>query len=195
MKISKFSRLAQRAKYLDIIYFSGSGTTWMSNGYGFYSTMSFPRISDVGEILTAFDITRKAAEDMHFGNLAYDSPDGLQDIDLDNYSSEEADAQVMQVVISVGDRILKAVKAAGQLIFFDGSLLGPIQDELTDDDGYIRHYVRRNAKGTPYIVIKNGTIAIAAIMPVKVLNSLFMDALKDFYGLCLTQADLEASRE
>lgn len=195
MKIAKFSRLAQKSKYLDIIYFSGSGTTWMSNGYGFYSTMSFPRVADVGEILTAFDITRKAAEDMHFGNLVFDSPDGLESIDLDNYSDKEADAEVMQVVVSVGDRVLKAVQAAGQLVFFDGAHLAPISDELADDDGYIRYYVRHKEDGTPYIVIKNGTIAIAVIMPVQVLSDMFMDSLKKFYGLCLSQANLEKSRK
>ena len=195
MKIAKFAAMAKRAKHLDIIYFRDTGTTWMTNAYVFYQSMALPRIKHLEEAMAIFDISKKQAKDLKFSSAEFDSAGDIQGIDRHNYSEDEQEAEVLPVVVSFYDRPVKAVRAAGQVIFFDGGLLTPINDDIANDEGYIRYYLRRDEEGSPYIVVKNGTIAIAALMRVKLISEAFMKNLDEFHDLCRAQAEKELKPE
>ncbi len=73
----------------------------------------------------------------------------------------------------------------GEMIFFDPTLTGPVEDVLAGEYGEI--VVRSKADGGKYLVVRDGMDAVAAFLPQNVLNQEFVADLGDFYAACTAQ--------
>lgn len=79
----------------------------------------------------------------------------------------------------------------GELLFYDSRMAAPVSDVMRDSE-YVQTVIRKRRSGQRVIVIKDGFEAIAAIMPMKVINSAFLKALSELDSACVEQYERES---
>lgn len=191
MKISKFVQTIKNTGHC-VVYHT-TGAIYLSNGHGIYEAPGFPDITGVSQIAAVLDMDPKKLQKIHVEERHSLGRYDIDGFDFTEDTSEEMDANKIDVAAVLDGKIYAALRCkSGQLLFFDESLLAPINDKIKDAENYVNYAVRTHRGGDKYIVVKDGLFEIlAAILPTKVLSEQYIAHIHSFYCQCERQYKLE----
>ncbi len=166
MKLLEVVKICKKAGKIELA--RNGCDRWLGDGRAIYLV---PEFLDIGRdnIFAVFDFTEKERE-----NVSYVIRKGMDTgIDFSDYCDSESDAEPMLVRISIGGTVFVPIKTDKGVVFVRAEYLRPFKDTTYTMS-------KREIKdGTPYIVIKEGMIVTAVIMPCKLDGYGVKDELKE----------------
>lgn len=190
MKLSKYAKLVKRTGELILLRVDNAGV-WLGTGTGLYRCEGVPETIDVGTIQVLLDFDEKTKERVHAMVEDNMDPGDVYGMDICDFNSEEQHVQRYGFAINYkGTYVNVMICENGDLLFVDETLLAPVSDILEKSE-YAQLTARKARNGERYLVVKDGMITVAAVMPVKFLNQEFFADLQDFEGRCASQLQQE----
>lgn len=199
MKIGKFTGLIKRKGYGIWINTEDGSGVYLSTGCSIYKADGLPNTETEEQAAAILDIERKKLEKMtlrlEWGAvksdvLGFDFTEGTV--------IGETTAEKLRVAATIDGKHYAALSCDdGELLFFDEIWLAPLVDVFKDDLAQITYTIRHRTdrEKLPYIMVKNGFLTLAAIMPVKVLSDDYISELQDFQLMCIDQLNRENAIE
>lgn len=196
MKISKYAALIKKTHYAIVVHMPDE--IYLGTASSIYKAEGIPDMSGREQIGAVLDIEPKKLKKIQIEEKHSREKSNIWGLNLEDAPvAPEQDAERLETV-AVMDGVCWAALAydAGQMLFFDESLLSPLADRLNNEDRkpYIRYAVRYRSDGSRYIIIKDGLETLGAVLPVKVLTDRYIDKLWEFCQMCekqLRREDLE----
>jgi len=192
MKLSRYTKLVKQSGLCTVLHVKGDGI-WLATRAAFYKAAGMPDITG-SEITAVLDINSKEAQKIY---IEEECCAGVHDIfGMDLTASTAQDIETYSIPVSAvknGVYATALVCKDGELVFYDDKWLLPVMDVFKESD-YVNMVVRVTEKGTRYIVVKDGLEVIAAIMPLKVVDEVFLKDLASFEKRCIEQFRREQSR-
>lgn len=193
------------AKYTKLIRQRGSGVwinttadgVYLATTASIYKAEGLPFVSEKEQIAAILDLDQKQQAKVVLTERGERTKADIMGYDLsDGDAPGDISADRMKVSAIIDGKLYAALSCRdGEVLFFDEMLLAPLADILKDELAYISYTIRRHsANGQPYIVIKNGFITIAMILPMKVLSDEYISELQDFQLMCIDQLNRENAR-
>lgn len=167
MKIKDIAALCKRRKILYIVTEQGE-QQYIGDAAAMYKISGLPILSG-DEYMTLFDLKPKERDKM---TVLHDS---VSPLDMSDYAADEQQAEAAYFTFCYGERVLMPLKAGDKLLLIEQKYLKPVADEQE----YQTFWVRRDRNGNRYIVIKNGMLATAAVMPFSINDSGFVQRVYD----------------
>lgn len=189
MKLSKIAKQVIKTKVCDV-YGDEYGTgVYIGVGNAIYHVQDLPMPCAEDQMRIMLDIPTKKWEKVSCVIRA-----GLPPLDMAHTASGEM--LMTEYTLMTGSNYLILVdehskgedKKKGKLAFVDEELLVPMRGEAKE---YIGYACRFTASGEPYIIIKDGMYAIAAVAPVMVDAGKVAEQLAQFQSICLDEAERE----
>lgn len=189
MRLAKIAKLINKTGLCDV-YADKHGTgVYIGVGNAIYHVQDLPMPCAVDQMRIMLDIPTKKWEKVSCVIHA-----GLPPLDMAHTASGEM--LMMEYNLMTGSNYLILVdehskgedKKKGKLAFIDEELLAPMRGEAKE---YIGYACRFAADGCPYIIIKDGMYAIAAVAPVLVDAGKVAEQLAQFQSICLDEAERE----
>lgn len=189
MRLAKIAKLVSKAGMCDV-YGDEYGTgVYIGTGNAIYHVQDLPMPCAEDQMRIMLDITTKKWEKVSCVIHA-----GLPPLDMAHTASGEM--LMTEYTLITGSNYLILVdehskgedKKKGKLAFVDEELLAPMRGEAKE---YIGYACRFAADGCPYIIIKDGMYAIAAVAPVLVDAGKVAEQLAQFQSICLDEAERE----
>lgn len=189
MKLSKIAKQVIKTKVCDV-YGDEYGTgVYIGVGNAIYHVQDLPMPCAGDQMRIMLDIPTKKWEKVSCVIHA-----GLPPLDMAHTASGEM--LMMEYNLMTGSNYLILVderskgedKKKGKLAFVDEELLAPMRGEAKE---YIGYACRFTASGEPYIIIKDGMYAIAAVAPVLVDVGKVAEQLARFESICLDEVERE----
>lgn len=187
MKLSKIAKQAIKTKVCDV-YGDEYGTgVYIGTGNAIYHVQDLPMPCTEDQMRIMLDIPTKKWEKVSCVIHA-----SLPPLDMAHTASGEM--LMTEYTLITGSNYLILVdehskgedKKKGKLAFIDEELLEPMRGEAKE---YIGYACRFAADGYPYIIIKDGMYAIAAVAPVMVNAGKVAEQLAQFQSICLDEAE------
>lgn len=187
MKLSKIAKQVIKTKVCDV-YGDEHGTgVYIGVGDAIYHVQDLPMPCAEDQMRIMLDIPTKKWEKVSCVIHA-----GLPPLDMAHTASGEM--LMTEYTLMTGSNYLILVdehskgedKKKGKLAFIDEELLAPMRGEAKE---YIGYACRFAADGCPYIIIKDGMYAIAAVAPVLVDAGKVAERLAQFQSICLDEAE------
>ena len=190
MKLSKYVALAKRESFCRVIHVKESGI-WMGLRGAFYRATGLPDIHGEGQARAVLDIPEKA-----WGNTFFEEENAEGEHDICGFdmtgSAWELPAEELELQVNYKGVQATALRCTnGELLFYDSRMAAPVSDVMRDSE-YVQTVIRKHRSGQRVVVIKDGFEAIAAIMPMKVINSAFLKALSELDSACVEQYERES---
>lgn len=186
MKISKFVKLVKDAGRCIVADVAGDGI-WLGNGHALYRATGLPRMESSEQVRTVLDVPEKVWKKIHLQMERYEDVRDVMGVSLDDYDGREKRTEKVRVAASMHGLWASCRRCAdGELIFYREELLASFADEIKES-GYIDYTVRRAKSGQPYLMLRDGMNALAAIMPMKVASEEYLAQLAEFEALCTEQ--------
>lgn len=193
MKLSKYAQVAKREGTCILCNVAGDGV-WLATRSSVYRASDLPKIGSDEEMRAVLDLTEKEWKKIYYKKTDCESLDDVMGMCLQDYDRQEAYAKKLKMQAVCSGKLATGLLCSdGELIFYDESLLGPVQKEI-DDSEYVETVVRKHANGTRYVVIKNGFEVIAAVMPLNVVTQEYLAQLAEFEAYCTKQYARERER-
>ena len=189
MRLAKIAKLVSKAGLCDV-YGDEHGTgVYIGVGLAIYHVQDLPMPCAEDQMRIMLDIPTKKWEKVSCVIHA-----GLPPLDMAHTTSGEM--LMTEYTLMTGSNYLILVdehskgedKKKGKLAFVDEELLAPMRGEAKE---YIGYACRFAADGCPYIIIKDGMYAIAAVAPVLVDAGKVAEQLAQFQSICLDEAERE----
>lgn len=189
MRLAKIAKLVSKAGLCDV-YGDEYGTgVYIGTGNAIYHVQDLPMPCAEDQMRIMLDIPTKKWEKVSCVIHA-----GLPPLDMAHTASGEM--LMIEYTLITGSNYLILVdehskgenKKKGKLAFIDEELLAPMRGEAKE---YIGYACRLAADGCPYIIIKDGMYAIAAVAPVLVDAGKVAEQLAQFQSICLDEAERE----
>ena len=189
MRLAKIAKLVSKSGLCDV-YGDEYGTgVYIGTGNAIYHVQDLPMPCAVDQMGIMLDIPTKKWEKVSCVIHA-----GLPPLDMAHTASGEM--LMTEYTLMTGSKFLILVdehskgedKKKGKLAFVDEELLAPMRGEAKE---YIGYACRFTASGEPYIIIKDGMYAIAAVAPVLVDAGKVAKQLAQFQSICLDEAERE----
>ena len=189
MRLAKIAKLVSKSGLCDV-YGDEYGTgVYIGVGSAIYHVQDLPMPRAGDQIRIMLDIPTKKWEKVSCVIHA-----GLPPLDMAHTASGEM--LMTEYTLITGSNYLILVdehskgedKKKGKLAFIDEELLAPMRGEAKE---YIGYACRFAADGCPYIIIKDGMYAIAAVAPVLVDAGKVAEQLAQFQSICLDEAERE----
>lgn len=189
MKLSKIAKQVIKTKVCDV-YGDEHGTgVYIGTGNAIYHVQDLPMPCAVDQMRSILDIPTKKWEKVSCVIHACLPP-------LDMAHTASGEMLMTEYTLMTGSNYLILVdehskgedKKKGKLAFVDEELLAPMRGEAKE---YIGYACRFTADGCPYIIIKDGMYAIAAVAPVMVDAGKVAEQLAQFQSICLDEAERE----
>lgn len=187
MRLAKIAKLVSKAGLCDV-YGDEHGTgVYIGVGSAIYHVQNLPMPCAGDQMRIMLDIPENKWEKVSCVIRA-----GRPPLDMSHTASGEM--LMTEYNLITGSKYLILVdehskgedKKKGKLAFVDEELLAPMRGEAKE---YIGYACRFTARGKPYIIIKNGMYAIAAIAPVLVDVGKVAEQLARFESICLSEAE------
>lgn len=187
MRLAKIAKLVSKARLCDV-YSDKHGTgVYIGVGNAIYHVQDLPMPCAVDQMRIMLDIPTKKWEKVSCVIHACQPP-------LDMAHTDSGEMLMTEYPLMTGSNYLILVdehskgedKKKGKLAFVDEELLTPMRGEEKE---YIGYACRFTASGEPYIIIKDGMYAIAAIAPVLVDVGKVAEQLARFESVCLSEAE------
>lgn len=187
MRLAKIAKLVSKAGLCDV-YGDEHGTgVYIGVGSAIYHVQDLPMPCAGDQMRIMLDIPENK-----WGKVSCVIRAGQPPLDMAHTASGEM--LMTEYNLMTGSKYLILVdehskgedKKKGKLAFVDEELLAPMRGEAKE---YIGYACRLTASGKPYIIIKNGMYAIAAIAPVLVDVGKVAEQLARFESICLSEAE------
>lgn len=187
MRLAKIAKLINKSGLCDV-YGDEYGTgVYIGIGHAIYHVQDLPMPCAEDQMRIMLDIPAKKWEKVSCVIYA-----GLPPLDMAHTASGEM--LMTEYTLMTGSNYLILVdehskgedKKKGKLAFVDEELLAPMRGEAKEYTGYA---CRFTADGRPYIIIKDGMYAIAAVAPVLVDAGKVAEQLAQFQSICLDEAE------
>lgn len=187
MRLAKIAKLVSKAGLCDV-YGDEHGTgVYIGVGLAIYHVQDLPMPCAGDQMRIMLDIPTKKWEKVSCVIQAGQPP-------LDMAHTASGEMLMTEYTLMTGSNYLILVdehskgedKKKGKLAFVDEELLAPMRGEAKENIGYA---CRFTASGEPYIIIKDGMYAIAAIAPVLVDVGKVAEQLARFESICLSEAE------
>ena len=189
MRLAKIAKLINRTGLCDV-YADKHGTgVYIGVGNAIYHVQDLPMPCAEDQMRIMLDIPTKKWEKVSCVIYA-----GLPPLDMAHTARGEM--MMTEYTLITGSNYLILVdehskgedKKKGKLAFVDEELLTPMRAEAKE---YIGYACRFTASGEPYIIIKDGMYAIAAVAPVLVDVGKVAEQLAQFQSICLDEVERE----
>ena len=189
MKLSKIAKQVIKTKVCDV-YGDEYGTgVYIGVGNAIYHVQDLPMPCAEDQMRIMLDIPTKKWEKVSCVIYA-----GLPPLDMAHTARGEM--MMTEYTLITGSNYLILVdehskgedKKKGKLAFVDEELLAPMRGEAKE---YIGYACRLTASDEPYIIIKDGMYAIAAVAPVLVDAGKVAEQLARFQSICLDEVERE----
>nr|DAU66181.1 MAG TPA: hypothetical protein [Caudoviricetes sp.] len=187
MRLAKIAKLVSKSGLCDV-YGDEHGTgIYIGVGNAIYHVQNLPMPCAGDQMRIMLDIPTKKWEKVSCVIHACPPP-----LDMAHTTSDEM--LMTEYTLMTGSNYLILVdehsngedKKKGKLAFVDDELLVPMRGEAKE---YIGYACRFTADGCPYIIIKDGMYAIAAVAPVLVDAGKVAEQLAQFQSICLDEAE------
>ncbi len=187
MKLSKIAKLVIKSGRCDVYSTENGMGVYISTGYAIYRVDSLP-VPDIGDqMLAMLDVPEKKRED-----IVCNVRSGLPPLDMTHTACGEM--MMTEYKLMTGSNYLILVdehsrgedKKKGKLAFVNEELLAPLRGEEKE---YIGYACRFTADGKPYIIVKDGMYAIAAVLPELVNVEKVAAQMAQFQSICLEEVE------
>lgn len=187
MRLAKIAKLINKTGLCDV-YADKHGTgVYIGVGNAIYHVQDLPMPCAVDQMRIMLDIPAKKWEKVSCVIRAGQPP-------LDMAHTASGEMLMTEYNLMTGSNYLILVdehskgedKKKGKLAFVDDELLAPMRGEAKE---YIGYACRFTASGEPYIIIKDGMYAIAAVAPVLVDVGKVAEQLAQFQSICLDEVE------
>lgn len=193
MKLAKIAKLVIKSKRCDVYGAENGMGVYINTGNAVYRVDDLPMPEIGDQMLAMLDVPEKKRED-----IICNVRSGLPPLDMAHTASGEM--MMAEYRLMVGSNYLILVdedskgedKKRGKLAFINEELLAPLRG---DPNEYIAYACRFTADGRPYIIIKDGMYAIAAIVPELVNAEKVAAQMAQFQSICLDEAERDAKDE
>lgn len=189
MRLAKIAKLVSKARLCDV-YSDEYGTgVYIGVGSAIYHVQDLPMPCAGDQMRIMLDIPENK-----WGKVSCVIRAGQPPLDMSHTASGEM--LMTEYNLMTGSKYLILVdehskgedKKKGKLAFVDEELLAPMRGEAKE---YIGYACRFTASGKPYIIIKDGMYAIAAVAPVLVDVGKVAEQLAQFQSICLDEVERE----
>lgn len=197
MKINKYVRLIKN-RGTGVWTNTKKDGVYLGTSASLYKADGLPIINETPQIQAVLDMDEKTKQKVPITIRNEQDKTDIMGFDLsDGVAAGEVSAQRIRVSAFIDGKLFTVLSCDdGEMLFFCEEFLNPLSDILKDEISYITYAVRHHRmNGNPYIVVKNGFLAVAMIMPVKVLNNDYISELQDFQLMCIDQLHRENARE
>lgn len=176
MKIKKVAAICRSNKTLVIC--RRDGRQLIGNGHALYELRGLPQMKPE-EMLRMFDDKEDQMDSWYIP--------GIRDMEhydfRDDVEAEEDLRMDLPLIGSGGDLLWPLEAESGEIIFVNSELLKPIESEM------MCLTLRRTAAGSPYVVVKDGFLLEAMIMPYAYMTQRLCDQMKRVWeGCCYAYA-------
>ncbi|MEG1550639.1 MAG: hypothetical protein RR355_00030 [Oscillospiraceae bacterium] len=151
--------------------------TWIGNGQALYFVPDLKNL-DTNGIFTVFGINEKQREKIIFKNIT-------TKIDLSDFADESVEEKIDEINIGINTngKNLKVIKTDLNINFINSKYLSPVSDIIET----MELKLRTMPDETQYIVVKNGMMIEAVIMPYNCINEKFCEELNLITNYCIEE--------
>lgn len=149
------------------------GRQLVGNGHALYDVRGLPEMMPE-EVLRMFDVKETQISNWYIPDVRMEMPYNFRDDD----DEEEELHNDLPAIQYLGDFVQPLHTEAGEIIFVDKDLLKPIDGDMT------RYFLRRKGNGERYVVIKDGFLFEALIMPYDMITSVLCEKLEKLWRAC-----------
>lgn len=197
MQVSKYAKLVKREGLcnLRIVGENGEDGVYLGTRSAVFRDDRFPPVRSPECMAAVLDIPEKDWYKVGFLSADCEGAWDVVGLDLRDSVQEEKTAKRLEMA-AVGrtGAVTALVCQDEELVFFDETLLAPVQKEL-DDSNYVEFRVRRTKSGGRYVVVFNGFELVAAVMSVEVIDMDYLSRLQEFQTLCIQQFERDKIRK
>lgn len=165
MKIKDIGALCKSRKVIYIVT-ERDEQQYIGDGAALYKINGLPLLTGE-EVKTLFDVKAKDRE-----KITVISDDEIM-LDISDYWTGEKEAKAEYFTFCYGERVLMPLSTDDEIVLIEYKYLKPVSDEQE----YQTFWKRTDERGNNYIVVKNGMIAQAAILPVVIKDKVFVTKL------------------
>lgn len=171
MKIKKAFDICKKNKVISI-FGNEKGEQWLSDGYAVYPIFGLPELNE-DYICKLYDINDAQRDKIRF-TISQTKPL----IDVEDCSADETPAEMWDISIIYGGKVMLPISTAEGLMFIDRVYLNPFVDMPNETMALA---LRKDFKGTPYFAVKFGMIAYGFICAYEIVDEDFVRQLKSLY--------------
>lgn len=172
MKLQKIAKLCKKTGIMRIFFGENDWIWYISDGVAAYPVHGVP-VMDKDSLFTMFDYDQKTREKMFYTEAQLDTGT----IDFSDKTDDEVEAKAgtyRALQICHGGYILQPLGWGERLLLFDATKLAPLEQSQ-----YRALYVRVSPSGQPYVVVKDGELLVAVILPMLEVPEELTNALED----------------
>lgn len=160
------------------------GRQLVGNGNALYELRGLPKLKPE-EMLVMFDV-----KENDVGNWYVPGVQETAHYDFENDASSEEELRMdLPTIGYLGDTLRPLETENGQIIFINNDLLKPIESDM------MRLSLRRTEGGTPYVVVKDGFLFEAMIMPYETVTETLCDNMHRLWKACCMTANRWKEKE
>lgn len=165
MQIKAIAALCKKRK---VIYIATEADEqqYIGDGAAIYKIMGLPALN-ADEVMTLFDLKAKER-----GKMNVIEKESIP-LDISDYAEDETELTDAYFTFCYGEKVLLPLGGRDGLILIESKYLKPVSDETE----YQRFYQRKDDSGNSYVVVKNGMIAQAAILPFVIEDKYFVNRM------------------
>lgn len=149
------------------------GRQLVGNGHALYDVRGLPEMTPE-EVLRMFDVKEEQISNWYITDVRMETPYNFRDV----ADEEEELHDDLPAILYLGNFVQPLHTEAGESIFVDKDLLKPIDGDMT------RYFLRRKENGERYVVIKEGFLFEAMIMPYDMTTSVLREKLEKLWRAC-----------
>lgn len=187
MKLSKIAKLVIKSGGCNVYSTENGMGVYIDTGNAIYRVDGLPMPEIDDQMLAMLDVPEKKRED-----IICNVRSGLPPLDMTHTACGEM--MMTEYKLMTGSDYLILVdedskgedKKRGKLAFINDELLAPLRGDLNE---YIGYACRFTADGRPYIIIKDGMYAIAAVVPELIDAEKVAMQMARFQSICLDEAE------
>lgn len=187
MKLAKIAKLVIKSGGCDVYSTENGMGVYINTGNAIYRVDGLPMPELGDQMLAMLDVPEKKRED-----IICNVRSGLPPLDMAHTACGEmmmTEYKLMtgsDYLILVDEHSRGEDKKKGKLAFVNEELLAPLRG---DPNEYIGYACRFTADGHPYIIIKDGMYAIAAVVPELVNAEKVAAQMAQFQSICLDEVE------
>lgn len=197
MQVSKYAKLVKREGFCGIrtVGEDGIDGVYLATRSAVFRDDRFPPVKIEERMAAVLDMQEKDWCKVSFSSADCEGPWSVMGMDLrDSIHGEKTAKKLEMAAVWKGGDVTALVCQDEELVFFDETLLAPVQKELGDSH-YVEYRVRQTESGGRYVVVLNGFELVAAVMPVEVIDLDYLSRLQEFQTLCIQQFEREKIRK
>lgn len=171
MKINAIYQLCKKSGAIRV--FDHREVQWLGNGIAAYALHSAARLSE-HNVFTMLDIPAKKKDEYSFSEM-----DAPRTYCLEDTEAGEEAVTIPKMGLLISGKVVLPIQTRRGIVMLNSKYLKPVEKEEE-----MRLFVRWTEKFEPYIIVKNGLLIIAVIMPAFVVNEEMVEDLKNLTEKC-----------